>query len=138
MQCQCNLKAMKKFAALISALLLPFAMVAHDNMTPGQFKKLIETPGVQIVDVRTAAEYIDGHIKGAILIDIKDSLFRAAAAEKLSKDFPVALYCKTGRRSLKAYNILEDEGYRVYNLESGLAGWLREGFQLVKEDIITK
>ncbi len=126
---------MKKFAAFISALLLPFAMGAHDNMTPGQFKKLIETPGVQIVDVRTMAEYIDGHIEGSILLNVKDSLFKETALQKLSKDTPVALYCKSGRRSLKAYNILEDEGYRVYNLESGLAGWLREGFPLVKEDL---
>lgn len=50
------------------------------------------------VDARTPQEFIEGHIPGAVNIDInsKDFIRQAASLDKTS---PVAVYCRSGRRS---------------------------------------
>ena len=41
----------------------------------------------------------------------------------LTKEAPVAVYCKSGRRSRKAANILTELGFNVYNLDKGIEDW---------------
>jgi rhodanese-related sulfurtransferase len=49
----------------------------------------------------------------------------------LKKDVPVAVYCKSGRRSRNAAEILVKQGYKVYNLDSGIAGWIADNKPVV-------
>ena len=41
----------------------------YEDVDVKGFSELIEDPGVVLLDVRTAAEYAEGHIEGAVLID---------------------------------------------------------------------
>ena len=70
---------------------------------------------VLIIDVRTAEEYAGGHLEGAINIPV--DLFQTDFASlDLSKDQPLALYCRSGNRSSFAYQILQKEGFdKVYH-----------------------
>ena len=88
-----------------------------------QFAQIIARPDVQLVDVRTPAEHAEGHIKGSILINVNDSLFSEKADSLLDKQRPVALYCRSGRRSKKAATLLSRKGYKVYELGTGYLGW---------------
>ena len=59
---------------------------AFDDADVDGFAKLIAQKDVQIVDVRTAEEYAEGHIDGAVNIDVKESSFMAQAKAQLDKN----------------------------------------------------
>lgn len=102
------------------------------NLSCDQFEELIQDKNIQLVDVRTLVEYSDGHIAGSININALDENFAADAEEILPKDQPVAVYCKSGRRSRNAAKILVEKGYKVYNLDKGIQGWLELGKEIEK------
>ena len=58
--------------------------------------------------------------------------FAAAAEEVLDKNYPVAVYCKSGRRSRNAARILTNLGYKVYNLDKGFDNWKEYGKEVEK------
>ena len=84
---------------------------------------IADTAAVQLLDVRTAEEYAQGHIAGAKLIDVKDSTFISQAISQLSKELPVAVYCRSGRRSANAARQLVKAGFEVVNLGGGILAW---------------
>ena len=76
------------------------------------FKALLKE-GAQIIDVRTKAEFDQGHIKGAINIPLNNLSNHYA---KMKKDKPIITCCASGVRSAQAKNILKANGFsRVYN-----------------------
>ena len=87
---------------------------------------------IQLVDVRTVAEYSEGHIPGSLNINVMDENFAAAVDELLQKDQPVAVYCKSGRRSRNAAKLLVKKGFKVYNLDKGILNWIDEGMEIEK------
>lgn len=97
-----------------------------------EFRQLIETTeSIQLVDVRTLEEFQAGHIPGALLIDVKGTDFDHQAEEKLKKDLPVAVYCRSGMRSLKAAGLLKDKGFKtIYNLKGGFLEWQGNGLAI--------
>ncbi|MCD7923520.1 rhodanese-like domain-containing protein [Phocaeicola sp.] len=102
------------------------------NLSCDRFEELIQDNNIQLVDVRTVVEYSDGHIPGSININALDANFAADAEEILQKDRPVAVYCKSGRRSRNAAKILAEKGYKVYNLDKGIEGWKEMGKEVEK------
>ena len=96
-----------------------------DSLSPGDFDTLLrDNPGIQLVDVRRPDEYDAGHIEKAVLINVQESDFIAKAKILLDKEKPVAVYCRSGRRSKDAAKILAKEGYKVYDLDTGYMGWI--------------
>ncbi len=88
-----------------------------------------------LVDVRTPKEYNDYHIPGAINIDVKNSDFEKMAKDKLPKDKPAVIYCRSGVRSMKALKKLEKMGYKVYNLDKGMLEWRKENMPVEGKNI---
>lgn len=103
------------------------------NLSTEEFSKLIARENVQVLDVRTPEEYAQGHIDRAILADFKSPDFKKEAISVLQKDLPVAIYCRSGRRSAAAAEILCKEGFELYNLESGILGWIDAGKPLKEQ-----
>ena len=102
--------------------------VEYKNLTSAQFEELIKNPNVQLVDVRTLAEHMEGHIPGSLNINVKDEAnFPIAVDSLLNKDQEVAVYCRSGRRSRTAADILVKKGFKVYNLDKGIMNWMEEG-----------
>ena len=91
-----------------------------------EFAKVIADTAVVRLDVRTPQEYAEGHIEGAINIDVLSDGF-ADGTSKLPTDRTIALYCRSGNRSKKAAAILADKGYKVIELATGYKGWTRAG-----------
>lgn len=71
-----------------------------------EFAEIIKSDSVILVDVRTADEYGAGHIDGARNIDVLKDDFKSEAVANLPKDKTIAVYCRSGKRSLKAARIL--------------------------------
>ncbi len=92
------------------------------------FEKTInQTFDPQFVDVRTPKEYSEGYIPGAINIDIKAATFDSLIST-LDKTRPVFVYCRSGKRSLEAANVLEKSKFKVvYNLDGGINAWKDKG-----------
>lgn len=107
--------------------------VEYKNLTSAQFEELIKSPNVQLVDVRTLAEHMEGHIPGSLNINVKDEEgFPAAVDDLLDKGREVAVYCRSGRRSRTAADLLVKKGFKVYNLDKGILNWIEEGREIEK------
>ena len=87
------------------------------------FAQVIEDTTVVRLDVRTANEYAQGHITGALLIDVTQADFMQKAEQLLPKDKTIALYCRSGRRSKTAAQHLAKHGYQVVELNTGFNSW---------------
>lgn len=88
-----------------------------------RFERLQKSKNAVIVDVRTAEEYNAGRIPGAVHIDVQKDDF-TQRIQSLDKKKTYLLYCKSGRRSEKAMNLLYDNGFRnVYHLKGGYTAW---------------
>ena len=108
--------------------------IRYKNLTSAQFEQLIKDSNIQLVDVRTVAEYGEGHIPNSLNIDVKDeAAFPIAVDELLNKEKPVAVYCRSGRRSRTAAEFLIKKGFKkVYNLDKGILNWMEEGREIEK------
>ena len=80
-------------------------------------------PEAVLVDVREEAEYITGHARDAELLPVDELDAESADLVIGTKETPVLVYCRTGRRSREAAQKLEELGYtKVYDM-GGLVGW---------------
>jgi Rhodanese-related sulfurtransferase len=84
-------------------------LFARPDMNAG-LKKYSETQGAVLLDVRTDAEFAQGHIPGASNLPV-DRIF--GAQKKIgSFDTPVYVYCQSGARSARAADWLRSAGYK--------------------------
>lgn len=71
-----------------------------------------------VIDVRTPAEFAQGHLEGARQIDYQQ-LAAHLTQQQLDKSTPIALYCRSGRRAELARQALQAAGFsQVENLGS--------------------
>lgn len=134
------IKKIVKFLVVMAAMCLFSAEASGCGRENGvrsvsveAFEADIKSDGAQIVDVRTAEEFRAGHIEGAVNIDVQSSDFQERMEKELSKDKTVYVYCRSGRRSLTAADILADHGYKVVNLKGGIIEWTEEGRPVVED-----
>ena len=100
---------------------------SFESLSVGDFADVISDPDVQRLDVRTVAEYSEGHIPGSVNVNVLDESFAAVADSVLLPSRPVALYCRSGKRSKKVARILSEKGFKVYELSTGFNGWVEAG-----------
>lgn len=99
-----------------------------ETVSVDEFAEVISDPTVQRLDVRTVAEYSEGHIPGSLNVNVlDDEHFAQVSDSALDKSRPVALYCRSGKRSKKAAQILSGKGFKVYELGTGFNGWKEAG-----------
>ena len=101
-----------------------------NSLSVDKFNEVIGAGNVQIVDVRTPQEYGEGHISGAVNIDVMNSSFEQNVDKSLDKNIPVAVYCRSGNRSKTAMKILLKKGFKVYELDKGFNVWKSSGMKI--------
>jgi len=104
-----------------------------ENTDVQGFSELVADSNVVVLDVRTVAEFTEGHIEGAILIDQGQSDFVEKAKATLPIEKKIAIYCRSGRRSANAAGKLADIGYKCVNLKGGIIAWKDAGKPVVTE-----
>jgi rhodanese-related sulfurtransferase len=96
-------------------------------------KKINTIQNPQILDVRTPEEFTEGHIKDAANVNWLGERF-VSDAEKFDKTKPIFVYCKSGNRSMKATEKLQQLGFKnIYELEGGFMKWRDANLTNVKE-----
>lgn len=93
------------------------------------FKALYENNGIQVVDLRGAAEYNSGHIKRADNVFVGTLLNNL---DRISKNKKVVIHCQGGDRASIAYSLLVKNGYsNVLNYSAGMNEWIMKGNPVV-------
>jgi rhodanese-related sulfurtransferase len=97
---------------------------------PVELERMMRSGEVNVVDVRAAEDYAEGHIPGAINLP-KD---RWATLEGLRKDKPNVLYCYSIVCHLAATAAVDfsAKGYPVMELDGGWRWWKEDGFDIEK------
>ena len=121
---------MKKLILILLAVMMLTACgqdndreTVYMNITAEEAKQIMDTEeGYIILDVRTQEEYDEGHIPGAILIP--NTEIEARAEEELTdKNQLILVYCRSGRRSKLASEILVELGYTNIREFGGIIDW---------------
>jgi rhodanese-related sulfurtransferase len=116
----------KKYIAgtIVVGLLLSCNSQAQQvNLPVPEFESAINKSNVQVLDVRTAAEYESGHLKAAFLADWNNETQFRDRVKSLDKTKPVYVYCLSGGRSGAAAQWLNQNGFTAYNLKGGILAW---------------
>ncbi len=93
------------------------------HVSASAFALAVEQPGVTVVDVRTPAEFAEGHLPGAVNINVEDPAFPDAIAA-LDANADYAVYCRSGNRSRVAIDHMTQVGVtRTVGLEGGITAW---------------
>lgn len=103
----------------------------HQLVKPADYKTQYMDGGAvhTLVDVRTAEEFDGGYIPGAINISLQELQQKM---NRIPKDKPVIVYCRSGNRSAFAANLLTQAGYtEVYDL-GGIIDWARQGLPITR------
>ena len=98
---------------------------AFKSVDAQQFAEVIANQDVQLVDARTPEEFSEAHIPGAVNMDVKSADFDAQIAQ-LDSSRPVAVYCRSGRRSKLAAERMTNAGLHVIELADGILSWKGE------------
>lgn len=87
-------------------------------------KKLINEGNVNLIlDVRNEDEFAKGHLKNAIQIPVKELKENLSDIEKF-KDELVLVYCRSGKRSAEAVDILKENGFKnLVHMKDGISKW---------------
>ena len=99
-------------------------------MTTPELKEKLDSEDWMVLDVRSLEEYESGHIEGSI--NIYTGLL-GQNLEKIPKDKPIAVICKSGTRSGFGCSILKKHGVEnIYNIMGGMTSWSNAGYPKVK------
>jgi len=128
------------FAALLVVLVMLIkAELDHQankglQLSPSMATRLMNNNSeMLILDIRTAADYKSGHIKGAKnlpLSDLSKDLDKLAS----SKSGPVLVYCNSGSTAGGAIKTMKKAGFEnINNLEGGVVAWKDANMPLTKK-----
>lgn len=127
-----TLKLISGFLILMVFSFSSYAQKKECQVSTRQMKKLPKKD-IVVIDVRTSEEYREGHLRGALLIDVKDETFKEKIAE-LDKTRDYYVYCRSGKRSAHAQDLMLAMGFKnVCNVEGGILKMTEDNIPLVKE-----
>lgn len=100
---------------------VPFGSVPEMGPTD-LAERLRSRPWPQVLDVRTAAEFERGHVRGAVNVPMT-ALRSRLEALKLDPARPVVAVCLTAHRSVPAVRLLRQLGFEAFQLSGGMRAW---------------
>ena len=121
-------------AAAIAVLAYEWRHRSHSlaALAPQDVVRLMNQ-GAAVVDVRTAEEFLQGHIRGARHIPVSD-ISKAGDMLKRYKEKPVVVCCDRGPRGRTALLALQDQGFKhVVNLKGGMQAWRAEHLPVARD-----
>ena len=124
---------------IIIALSMFFVFGSHNQDSsslitepPSSFLEKTKDPKYTILDIRTSQEYESGAIVNAINIDYYQTEIFNQELDKLDKNKPYLIYCRTGNRSSKALTIMKQKGFKnVIELQGGILAWQSQNLPTV-------
>ncbi|RME22592.1 MAG: rhodanese-like domain-containing protein [Candidatus Zixiibacteriota bacterium] len=102
------------------------------EITVQQLRDLAASQDIYLLDVRTMPEFLEAHLAFADDLIPFDSLYTHQDRLPSDKTQPVYCFCRSGRRSGIAAQVLRKMGYTtVYNVTGGILAWKKAGFPTV-------
>ena len=99
----------------------------YTDIDVDRFQELMKQPNTMVLDVRTPTEFAQGHIAGAVLIDVNSPDFAKKIAE-LDKNKTYLVHCRSGIRSTTACNTMASLSFpHLYNMIGGITAWQGAG-----------
>ena len=113
------------FFIVLSVLFASFELQAQvTTIAPAEAEQKMQKRKTKVLDVRTPKEFVEGHLPNAVNIDVMDSASFIKQIQLLKKRKNYVVYCRSGKRSLKASAILVQNGFKnIYNMEGGILEW---------------
>jgi rhodanese-related sulfurtransferase len=90
---------------------------------------------VVFLDVRTMAEWRGelGHVHNAILLPVQELAARLDELDRY-KGKTILAICRSGNRSRSATILLNQNGFKAFNVAGGMLDWNKKKLPVVKED----
>lgn len=118
--------------ATFAACAAPAAGGPSETLDAAGFAALVAKPGTVVVDVRTPAEFADGHLENALNLDVQGTDF-GRQISALDKAATYAVYCRSGNRSATALKLMKQVGIaNAYHLGGGIGAWQEAGYPVVR------
>jgi rhodanese-related sulfurtransferase len=115
---------------IVSLLLLmgcSFVQASDELVSPKEASVLTTDKKAVIVDVREDDEWNEGHIAGAVHIPLNQLEARLPELQSY-KDTSIITQCQSGKRSLKALELLKSAGFsKVASMDGGIVAWRKDG-----------
>ena len=127
-----------KFIAALATLVLALTGCSSSGSASPQlgieeFAAKTAEANVVVLDVRTPAEFAEGHLANAINIDFQSGNFESEIST-LDKNATYAVYCRSGNRSGQAVKVMADLGFTdLYDMDGGVIDWEAAGKPLYTE-----
>ena len=112
----------------ISTTTEPTALMDRSAIDIEAFHEKMAAGPLQLVDVRTPEEFVQGHVAGAQNLPLDELLPTHPVIAALSKDEPVFFVCRSGRRSGIAAVQMASAGFQAVNVEGGTLAWIGKGW----------
>ncbi|GAB3247618.1 hypothetical protein GCM10027425_03540 [Alteromonas gracilis] len=123
--------------ALLAAVALALTGCGSSDSTSGTdldveaFADRVAVDGMTVLDVRTPAEFAEGHLPGAVNVDVSAPDFGQRIAD-LDPEAAYAVYCRSGSRSAEALRLMQEAGFDdVAHLDGGITEWQASGGEVV-------
>ena len=132
-----SVKALRVIATLALFALAVTGCSSNGSTSPQlgieEFAAKTAEANVVVLDVRTPAEFAEGHLANAINIDFQSGNFETDIS-KLDKGTTYAVYCRSGNRSGQAVKVMADLGFTdLYDMDGGVIDWAAAGKPLYAE-----
>lgn len=93
---------------------------------------ITNSPDLVVIDVRTPEEFAQGHIEGAINVNLQAENF-VEELTKLDRADGYLLHCKSGARSAKALEVMKEQDFKsVAHMADGFDGWQAAGLEVAQ------
>lgn len=108
-----------------------FISANTQQISPQALLKLLETSEAPLIlDVRSEAEFMQGHINSAINISY-EQLQTKSDLLATHKNQPIVIYCRSGRRAQVAYQTLKAKGFtQLIDLQGHMIEWEKRQYPL--------
>lgn len=101
-------------------------------LAPTAYAEMMQNENGVLLDVRTAEEFAEAHLEGAIQLDYYETESFSAALDGMDKSKTYYVYCRSGSRSSTAQNMMLEKGFeKVYNLDGGILAWRKAQLPVV-------
>lgn len=107
------------------------APAAASSLSAADFAAAAKRPDTVLLDVRTPAEFAEGHLPGAVNIDVESPDFLQQVSG-LDQNKAYAVYCRSANRSKVAMTAMQQLGFtQLYDLAGGINAWKSAGGEVV-------
>lgn len=87
-------------------------------------ERYADDPGFVILDLRSPADFIAGHLTGAVNLEYVSPPSFEEAVKNMDRNKRYLVYCYGGGMSAEAAFLMEEMGFRkIYDMTQGLNSW---------------